>query len=199
MLINFLLPAVIGYLLGSISTGILYSRHFLGKDVRTSGSKNAGASNMLRVHGVKSGVITFAGDCIKAIIAVVAGKLLGGQAGGMIAGLFAVIGHNWPVYFSFKGGKGIACCSAVFILCYPIWGIISAVIAILTIWIWRFISLGSLVMTAVYALLLLFFEGVWPVGIWALILMALAFCRHRGNISRLLHGTERKIGEKEKA
>lgn len=197
MLIQHLLPAVIGYLLGSISTGIVYSRYFLGKDVRTAGSKNAGASNMLRVHGVKSGVITFAGDCVKAIIAIIVGKLLGGQTGAMIAGLFVVLGHNWPLFFSFKGGKGIACCSAVFILCYPVWGIISAAVAILTICIWRFISLGSLVMTALYALLLLFFEGVWPVGVWGVILMVLAFYRHHGNIARLFHGTERKIGQKE--
>jgi len=197
MLINHLLPALIGYLLGSISTGILYSRYFLGKDVRTAGSKNAGASNMLRVHGFVPGLITFTGDCVKAIIAVVAGRLLGGQEGAMIAGLFAVLGHNWPVFFSFKGGKGIACCSAVFILCYPVWGILSVVLCLLTIWIWRYISLGSLCMTAFYALFLVLFEGIWPVGAWGIILMLLAFYRHRGNISRLLHGTERKIGEKE--
>ncbi len=197
MLIQYLLCAVIGYLLGSIATGILYSKH-LGMDVRTVGSKNSGASNMLRVHGFGPGAITFVGDCIKAIIAIVVGKLIAGHYGAMIGGLFAVLGHNWPVFFSFQGGKGIACCSAVFILCYPLWGIISVAVAVVTIVITRFISLGSLVMTTVFAILMVVFEPFWPVGVWGIILMLLAFYRHRANIERLIKGTERKIGEKEK-
>lgn len=197
MLIQYALCAAIGYLLGSIATGILYSKH-LGKDVRTVGSKNSGASNMLRVHGLVPGIITFVGDCVKAIIAIILGRLIAGQEGAMIAGLFAVLGHNWPLFFSFQGGKGIACCSAVFILCYPVWGIISVLACLLTIWLTRFISLGSLVMTFAFALLTIIFEGVWPVGVWSIILMLLAFYRHRANIQRLLKGTERKIGQKEK-
>ena len=197
MMIQYLLSAVIAYLLGSISTGILYSKHFLGRDVRTAGSNNSGASNMLRVHGLKPGIITFVGDCIKAIIAIAAGKLLGGHNGAVIAGLFVVLGHNWPVFFSFQGGKGIACCSAVFILCYPVWGIIAVICCLLTIYITRFISLGSLVMTAVFALLVVIFEPLWPYGAWSIVLMLLAFYRHRGNIERLIHGTDRKIGHKE--
>lgn len=197
MLLQYLLCAVIGYLLGSIATGILYSRH-LGKDVRTAGSNNAGASNMLRVHGLGPGIITFVGDCAKAIIAIVIGRLIAGLEGSMIAGLFAVLGHNWPVFFSFQGGKGIACCSAVFILCYPLWGIIAVVAGVVTILITRFISLGSLVMTAVFALFTVIFEPFWPAGVWGIVLMLLAFYRHRGNIQRLLNGTERKIGERER-
>ena len=198
MTIRYLLCAVLGYLLGSISTGILYSRHFLGKDVRTAGSNNSGASNMLRVHGLKPGVITFVGDCVKAIIAIVIGKILGAQHGALIAGLFVVLGHNWPVFFSFQGGKGIACCSAVFILCYPAWGITAVLLCLITIYATRYISLGSLVMTASFALLVTIFEPFWPVGIWSIVLMLLAFYRHRGNIELLLKGTERKIGQKEK-
>lgn len=197
MMLQYLLSAVIAYLLGSISTGILYSKYFLGKDVRTAGSNNSGASNMLRVHGLKPGIITFVGDCAKAIIAIVIGKLLCGQGGAVIAGLFVVLGHNWPVFFSFQGGKGIACCSAVFILCYPAWGIIAVICCLLTIYFTRYISLGSLVMTAVFALLVTIFEPFWPIGAWSIVLMLLAFYRHRTNIDRLIHGTERKIGQKE--
>ena len=87
MTIRYLICAVIAYLLGSISTGILYSKHFLGKDVRTAGSQNSGASNMLRVHGLRPGIITYVGDCIKAILAIVIGKWLAGQNGAMIAEL----------------------------------------------------------------------------------------------------------------
>lgn len=197
MTIRYLICAVIAYLLGSISTGILYSKYFLGKDVRTAGSQNAGASNMLRVHGLRPGIITYVGDCIKAILSIVLGKLLAGQSGALIAGLFVVLGHNWPVFFSFKGGKGIACCSAVFILCYPLWGVISVAAGILVIVFTRYISLGSMIMTAVFALLTTVFESVWPVGVWSILLMALAIYRHRGNVTRLLNGTERKIGQRE--
>jgi len=197
MTIRYLICALIAYLLGSISTGILYSKYFLGQDVRTAGSQNAGASNMLRVHGLRPGVITYVGDCFKAILSIVLGKLLAGQNGAMIAGLFVVLGHNWPVFFSFKGGKGIACCSAVFILCYPVWGIISVAAGILVIIFTRYISLGSMVMTVVFALLTIIFESLWPVGVWSILLMALAIYRHRGNVSRLLNGTERKIGKRE--
>lgn len=198
MIMRYLLCAVVGYLLGSISTGILYSKHILGKDVRTAGSNNSGASNMLRVHGLKPGVITFVGDCVKAIIAITLGKLIGAHHGALIAGLFVVLGHNWPVFFSFQGGKGIACCSAVFILCYPVWGILAVILCLLTIYLTRFISLGSLVMTVSFAILTTLFEPFWPAGVWSIVLMLLAVYRHRGNIERLLHGTERKIGEKEK-
>ena len=197
MTIRYLICAVIAYLLGSISTGILYSKYFLGKDVRTAGSQNAGASNMLRVHGLRPGIITYVGDCIKAILSIVLGKLLAGQSGALIAGLFVVLGHNWPVFFSFRGGKGIACCSAVFILCYPLWGVISVAAGILVIVFTRYISLGSMIMTAVFALLTTVFESVWPVGVWSILLMTLAIYRHRGNVTRLLNGTERKIGQRE--
>jgi len=197
MLIRSLFSAVLGYLLGSISTGILYSKFLLGKDVRTAGSNNAGASNMLRVHGVLPGILTFVGDCVKAIIAITLGRVILQQHGAMIAGLFAVIGHNWPVFFSFKGGKGIACCSAVFILCYPLLGIPAVIIAVLVILITRYISLGSIVMTVVFAILTLIFEGIWPAGVWAVLLMIMAVYRHRGNVQRLISGTERKIGQRE--
>lgn len=197
MTIRYLICAVIAYLLGSISTGILYSKHFLGKDVRTAGSQNSGASNMLRVHGLRPGIITYVGDCIKAILAIVIGKWLAGQNGAMIAGLCVVLGHNWPVFFSFKGGKGIACCSAVFILCYPVWGVISVTVGVLVIVFTRYISLGSMVMTIAFALLTCIFESIWPVGVWSILLMVLAIYRHRGNVSRLLNGTERKIGQRE--
>ena len=192
-----LVCALIGYLLGSISTGVMYSRH-LGRDVRTQGSKNAGASNMLRVHGVRPGVLTFVGDCVKAIVSIAIGYALSGHSGAMAAGLFTVIGHNWPLFFGFKGGKGVACSTAVYILNFPAWGIISVVACIAAILLTKFISLGSLIMSALFLILMLIFEPFWPCGIWALLLAVLAFYRHRGNIQRLLSGTERKIGQREK-
>ena len=198
MTIRYLLCAIIGYLLGSISTGILYSKYFLGRDVRTAGSNNSGASNMLRVHGLKPGLITFAGDSAKAMISILIGSWLAGQNGALIAGLTVVLGHNWPVFFSFQGGKGIACCTAVYVFTFPLFGVLSIIPAVLTVWLTRYISLGSITMTVIFALLIILFKPFWPVGVWAIVLMLLAIYRHRSNIQRLFKGTERKIGEREK-
>ena len=141
---SLLLCAVIGYLLGSVSAGILYS-HLLGSDIRRHGSKNPGASNMLRIYGMNAGTITFIFDCAKAIGAVLLGRLIAGQNGAMAAGFFAIIGHNWPLYFGFKGGKGIACCTGVFVFAFPALGIPAVLLDILTIVLTRYISLGSMV------------------------------------------------------
>ena len=112
MIFKYILCAAIAYLLGSISTGILVSKNS-GHNLREEGSHNTRASNALRVLGLKGGALTFAGDFLKAFIAVMAGKAIAGMNGGMIAGLFVILGHNWPVFFQFKGGKGVACSAAV--------------------------------------------------------------------------------------
>ena len=202
--LRYLLCAVIGYLLGSISTGILVSR-LAGRDIRKEGSHNTGASNALRVLGVKGGVIVFLGDLLKAALAVIAGKWIAGNFigqealyGGMIGGLFVILGHNWPVFFGFQGGKGIACSVSVLLLLFFWQGAIAGILCLLVIVIWRYISVGSLTMLAVFALLILFTEPFWPVAVWALCLLALGVYRHRGNLERLKNGTENKIGQKTK-
>ena len=196
MIWKYLLCAVIAYLLGSISTGILVSKKS-GHNLREEGSHNTGASNALRVLGVKGGALVFIGDFLKAFISVMIGKWLGGINGGMIAGLFVVLGHNWPLFFGFKGGKGIACSCAVMTL-FPIPGLIAAVLCIAVIAIWRYISVGSLTMLTVFFLILAFTQPFWPVAVWALALLLLAVYRHRSNLVRLKNGTENKIGQKAK-
>lgn len=198
MILKLILCAVIGYLIGSVSTGVLLSR-FLGGDVREIGSKNAGASNMLRVYGLRPGLVTFGGDCLKGVIAVALGSLLYGHHGAMTAGLFTVIGHNWPLYFGFRGGKGVASSAAVFVLTFPEFGIPAALVCVAVIYFTRFISLGSIAMNMLFALLVCIFKPFWPYGVWALVLAVMGIARHHANIERLLKGTERKIGEKEKA
>ena len=196
MIFKYILCAVIAYLLGSISTGILVSRHS-GHNLRQEGSHNTGASNALRVLGVKGGAITFLGDFLKAFLAIMAGQWIAGQNGGLIAGLFVVLGHNWPVFFGFQGGKGIACSAAVMLL-FPIPGLIAAGLCLLVIFIWRYISVGSLTMLAVFSILLIATQPFWPVGVWSLALLALGVYRHRSNLERLKNGTENKIGQKAK-
>lgn len=196
MIFKYICCAVIAYLLGSISTGILVSRNS-GHNLREEGSHNTGASNALRVLGVKGGAITFLGDFLKAFIAITVGKWIGGMNGGMIAGLFVVLGHNWPVFFGFKGGKGIACSAAVMLL-YPLPGAIAAGLCLLVIYVCRYISVGSLTMLTVFAILVIATQPFWPAGVWSLALLALGVYRHRSNLVRLKNGTENKIGQKAK-
>ena len=197
MILRYILCAVIGYLLGSISTGILIAGK-AGHDIRSEGSRNTGASNALRVLGLKGGALTFLGDFLKAAAAVLLGLWIGGKNGGLLAGLFVVLGHNWPVFFGFQGGKGIACSTAVLLILFPWQGAVAALICLAVIYFTRYISLGSMTMLAVFFVLMLFTQPFWPTAVWALALLCLGVYRHRSNIERLKNGTENKIGQKAK-
>ncbi len=197
--------AVVGYLLGCISTGILVSKRE-GVNIRTVGSHNTGASNVLRVLGLKKGLITFLGDFLKATLACWIGSLLlpgatfGVQGFGMmLGGFFAVLGHNWPVFFGFQGGKGVACSAAVIFFVNQPWGIIAIVVCVALIAATRFISIGSMTMLLVYMVLMCATHwGQWVTCLFTLALFVLVVVRHRENIKRLLAGTENKIGHKAK-
>lgn len=198
MIFKYILIAIAAYLLGSFSTGILVASR-QGHDIRNEGSKNTGASNALRVLGIKGGAIVFLGDFIKASLAVGLGHLLCGMYGAMLGGLCVVLGHNWPVFFGFKGGKGIACSAAIVVFTFWWQGLIAIVICLAVIYITRYISLGSLTMLAVFFILVTLTAGIWPFGVWAFVLLALGVWRHRANIQRLKDGCENKIGQKAKA
>ena len=195
--------AAAGYLLGCISTGILVSSR-AGVNIRAVGSHNTGASNVLRVLGLKKGLITFVGDFLKATLACWLGSLLlpgstfGVQGfGAMLGGLFAILGHNWPCFFGFKGGKGVACSAAVVFFVNPLWGIISIAVCVTVIAITRYISLGSMTMLFCYMVLMCATHwGQWAVCGFTVLLLVLVVVRHRANITRLLNGTENKIGRK---
>ena len=191
-ILHIMLCAVIGYFMGCFSTGIILG-DMAKIDIRKYGSKSTGTTNVIRVMGFKMGLMTFIGDFIKAVIAVLLGMMIGGRDGGLIAGLFSVIGHNWPVFYGFKGGKGIACSTAVLLLNVPLEGAISAAIAISVIYLSRYVSLGSLSLLFSAAVILPFTRGRWPVGAWALLLFIFAVYRHRTNIQRLMRGTESKF------
>lgn len=189
---KFLLIAVIGYLLGSVSTGILYSRA-LGQDIRTQGSKNAGATNMARVHGFSKGLVTLLGDSLKGVLSTLIGLWLAGETGAMIGGAAAAIGHMWPVFFGFKGGKGVATLLGVGLVIHPTVLLIALAIAILTIVLTKYVSLGSMVGVTSFTIGVIIAKGFWPVGLWAAALSALSCWRHKTNIQRLLSGTENKF------
>ena len=197
-ILTYVLVGAVAYLLGSISTGLLVAKLYHGPNLREVGSKNTGASNVLRTMGLRNGLITFAGDCGKAALACGIGYWALGQYGAMLAGLMVILGHNWPVFFQFKGGKGVASSCGVMLVCFPIPALISYVVAIGIIAATRFISLGSMCMLTVFAILVsVFFSGGdLLVILWAVLLAALCILRHRTNIGRLIHGTENKLGQK---
>ena len=198
--LSYAIIAVIAYLLGSISTGLILARLTGGPNLREVGSKNTGASNVLRTMGLKKGAITFIGDVVKALVACWIGRAMGGQHGCMVAGLFVILGHNWPVFHQFKGGKGVASSCAVMLMCYPVPAVICFVVAIALIAVTRFISLGSMVLLTLFALIIIFTCGgdVFAI-LWAIALAALCVYRHRTNIGRLISGTENKLGSKKKS
>ena len=197
MILRYIICAAAAYLLGSISFGILLTKNS-GHDIRKEGSGNTGASNALRVFGLRTGLVTFICDILKAVIAVLLGKALAGEYGGMLAGLFVIIGHNWPLFFGFKGGKGISCSCAVVLLNFPGPGAIAIAICIAAIAITRYISVGSMLLLISYAVILCVTKPFWPHGVWAIVLAVMAVARHHGNIRRLLNGTENKLSFKKK-
>ena len=119
MFLRYILCAAAAYLLGSISTGVLLSRRLFHDDVRKHGSGGTGATNMLRTYRLKAALLTFAGDAAKAALAVLLGRYLAGFEGGCVAAVFAIVGHMWPLYFGFRGGKGIACTVGAIAVLYP--------------------------------------------------------------------------------
>ncbi|MBN1777487.1 MAG: glycerol-3-phosphate 1-O-acyltransferase PlsY [Clostridiales bacterium] len=196
----------IGYLLGCISTGILISKQ-AGVNIREEGSRNTGASNVLRVLGIRRGAVTFLGDSLKAVIACWIGSLLLPGAtfgierfGIMAGGLGAILGHNWPLFFSFKGGKGIASSTAVVLFVDPLLGGIAIALCLIVVFWKKYISLGSLTMLFCFLVLTCVFHfDQWFACVFAAALFLLGLLRHRTNIRRLRDGTENKIGRKKTA
>ena len=198
-MLNYIIVAVLAYLLGSISFGMIVAKLAGGPNLREVGSKNTGATNVLRVMGLKIGLIVFVLDILKALIACIIGRVWLGLNGAMLAGLAVVIGHNWPCFFQFKGGKGVASTLAVMLLTFPIPAIICYVVAIVLIATTKYVSLGSITLAALFAILVIATNWAnWLVILWVLIIAGLLIWRHHANIGRLLKGTENKLGSKKK-
>ena len=198
--ILYILTCVIGYLLGSISGGIITSRLANGPDLHTVGSKSTGASNVQRTMGWKYGIITFLIDGLKGIFAcLIAWLITGSHFASLLAGLFCVIGHNWPVFFHFRGGKGVATTGGVMLYCFPVPALICIALTVAVIALFRYISVGSMLLVTVFFILSFFFSGPNTcVIIWSFLLMVMCIARHHANIGRLIHGTENKLGNKVK-
>lgn len=186
---------VIGYLLGCFSTGLLLSGRE-GVDIRKEGSKSTGSTNVTRVMGIRHGALTFLGDSLKGLVSVLIGSLLMGRNGAILAGLFTVIGHNWPVFYQFKGGKGIASSCGILLYLFPVEALVAIALAIAVIFLLRYVSVGSLVLLSAVALQSAFTRPLWPDIAFTFLLLIIGIWRHRANISRLIQGTENKFSIK---
>lgn len=159
IIICIILTVIESYLLGSLNCGIIFSRLLYKGDVRTSGSGNAGSTNMLRTYGKKAGFLTFGGDCLKTAIAIGIGFLIFDLMGMFIAGIACMVGHTYPVFFKFKGGKGVAC-FAILVLITSIamgrWYLFVILFSMFVIILLgtKYVSLGSIICSLLYPILL---------------------------------------------
>lgn len=185
---------VVPYFLGSINFGIIISKLFHGEDIREYGSGNAGMTNMLRTYGKRDAAITLIGDALKAVVAVILGRILFGISGGYVAGLTCILGHAFPCYYKFKGGKGVVVTAAtIAVIDWRIFLVLLGIF-ILVVAFSKYISLGSVCGMLVFPLLV----QVWDRGLSINVLLsclisALAIFLHRGNIKRIYNGTESKL------
>ena len=205
MTAGFILTAIIAYTLGSLNFALILSKKMYGEDIREFGSKNAGTTNMARTYGKKAALYTILGDILKGVVAVIVGSfLMGATLGGYFAGLMCVIGHVFPVFYGFRGGKGVATAAAVILVVnYQVF-LIMISLFILTVLLTRYVSLGSCLAAAIFPFLTYNFvtvKGV-PFGgvafIFAFITAILVICKHHTNLYRLAHGQESKFAFKKK-
>lgn len=205
-----LICVMIGYVFGLFQTGYIYGKmHNI--DIRKQGSGNAGTTNALRTMGWKAGLVTFLGDCFKCVFAVVIVHLLYGKTHAdmipllaMYAGMGAVLGHNYPFYLKFKGGKGIAATAGLLVSTTNVWMVLICLVAFVAIvGVTRYVSLGSLAVVIIYLVEVVVYGQMGGFGVAtnylcemyaiAAFLMLSAFFKHRANIQRLLSGTENKL------
>lgn len=196
---NYVIVSVIAYFLGNFATSYIVSMRYAKIDIRKHGSGNAGATNVLRVLGAKAAAITFLGDILKGVIAVIIGRYIAGSNGAILAALFVVVGHNWPVLLKFKGGKGIATTIGAMLAINPLLVVIIFCIGIIVLVTTKYVSLASILGMALYPIFMIGFKEPTQYIIFSFIISALAIYRHRENIKRLLNGTESKLGHKGKA
>lgn len=214
--VKYIVIAVISYFLGSLNFSIIVSKALAKKDIRESGSGNAGATNMLRTYGKKFAVFTMIGDILKVAAAILIAfaildapiNLIFGFADNKdtavtmilykeFAGFFCVLGHIFPCYFKFKGGKGVAACTGMVILVDWRIALILFIVFVLTVVISKWISLGSIIIAILFPVLICIFYRSLILTVIALLFTLIVILAHRENIKRIFNGTENKISKKQ--
>ncbi len=191
-----LLAVTVAYLVGSIPFAFLLSRR-RGIDLRDVGSRNVGAANVLRTSGVRTAVLAMLLDVVKGALAVlVAQRVTVGMATPIAAGVASVIGHIYPVWLRFHGGKGVATAAGVFSVLAPAALGIACGVFLLAVWITRFISVGSMAAAITLAVVTAVSDLPAVVAVGAALSAAIIVHRHRANLARLMAGTERRVGQR---
>ena len=207
---TYIIVAIIAYAIGSINFSVLISKKIAGFDVREKGSGNAGSTNVLRAVGIKAAVITLICDILKGIVAVLIAVLLGNIVGDIdksllvqIAGILVVIGHTFPIFFQFKGGKGVATSLGVLLITNWKIGLICLTFALVIIIITKMVSMGSMGAAILFPVLTIFIGDSFIVPatgfkylIFSIILAVFVIFNHRENIKRIMNGTENKLSFK---
>ena len=208
----YIIVAIIAYLIGSVNFSILISKKMAGFDVREKGSGNAGTTNMLRSVGKKAAAITLICDILKGVVSIVIAIIVGNIVKNLdrelllqIAGIAVVIGHTFPIFFGFKGGKGVATSLGVLLMSNWQIGLICLVFALVLMVLTRMVSLGSCGAAVLFPVLTLFINDNYTIltegksgrvyFVYSVILAIIVLYNHRSNIKRILNGTENKLGK----
>ena len=212
-MIVYIIMAIISYLIGSVNFSVILSKKMAGFDVREKGSGNAGTTNMLRSVGKKAAALTLICDILKGVVSISLAMILGNIVPNMnkelliqIAGISVVLGHTFPVFFQFKGGKGVATSLGVLLMSNWQIGLICLVFALVLMILTRMVSLGSCAAAVLFPVLTLFINDNYTVltegkngnayFIYSLILAVIVLYNHRSNIKRILNGTENRLSFK---
>ena len=197
----YLIIIITAYLLGNISTSYIVAKRLAGVDIRTQGSGNAGSTNVLRTLGKKAGALTFIGDVLKGLIAVLIARLiaygvnLDDTTCAYIAVVAVVLGHNYPVFLGFKGGKGVATSLGSMLGMNPLVALLCLGFFIIIVAITKYVSLGSILGIGLSPIIMMINHNTKGVLVTLFLTISVAIT-HKENIKRLLNGTERKLGQK---
>ena len=209
----YIIMAIIAYLIGSVNFSVIFSKKFAGFDVREKGSGNAGSTNMLRSVGKKAAALTLICDVLKGVVAIVIAIIVGNIIQDsnkelllQIAGITVVLGHTFPIFFQFKGGKGVATSLGILLMSNWQIGLICLVFALVLMALTRMVSLGSCAAAVLFPVLTLFINDHYTVLtegkpgstylVYSIIMAVIVLFNHRSNIKRILNGTENKLSFK---
>ena len=199
VVIDYIIGALAGYLLGSIPFALIVGKIIKGIDVRKYGSGNLGGTNVGRILCVKWGIFVIACDMLKGFFAALIGFFIYGETIALVAGLFAVLGHSYPLFARFKGGKGVATGAGIFIFLAPMPIVIVLLVFVICLLLFKYVSLSSIIAAVVGIIILIIFEWIFVFHISLIVRLAgigvalFILVKHRSNIKKLLKGEENKI------